>query len=158
MVGALNHLSERGVGSLRTAESVPALPHVDRALLSPNQQDALRMIESAAAEAPLCGPEFCGEASLRAMLAAGSNYGSAGQLSSYREGAVSLPKDQSSGVEMAGVLEGDAREAVENVGEKMLLSNEEREAMLMSGELPNTYHDVVFQHSRRKYCRFIATL
>ena len=96
---------------------------------------------------------------LRQLLAKRAGYGdSPGSLASLVVDRLSLPKGQERPVSLGQILPKEDAERLKDFEEKMLLSPEERAAVIERGFSDECFLDPVLQHNVREYHRFIAEL
>ena len=127
------------------------------------QKSVLGHVRRAHSErAPPTSSESC-QAALRQLLKkkAPSVYeaeGSPGQVVSFVRSKVSLPKGQHDPVSLLGVLPALERSQLMNFESEMLLSEEERAAVLEKGLEGDMYLDPVLSNNTQAYLGFIADL
>ena len=127
------------------------------------QKSVLGHVRRAHSErAPPTSSESC-QAALRQLLKkkAPSVYeaeGSPGQVVSFVRSKVSLPKGQHDPVSLLGVLPALERSQLMNFESEMLLSEEERAAVLEKGLEGDMYLDPVLSNNTQAYHGFIADL
>lgn len=128
------------------------------------QKSSLSRVRAAVCSRPPPAERESPQAALRQLLSkkVGSEYGLAGtgpgQLASYQRGKVSLPADQQDPVQISSLLPPLEKAQVEDFERQLLLSEEERAAVLEKGLKNDLYMDPILANSKKEYHAFIADL
>lgn len=126
--------------------------------LNQAQRAALQRIHAAHCDRPKPAEQQSSQAALRQLLKQGSSYGGPGELASFVRDQVSLPRNQGSPVSLLEILPEEERTTLEDFEAAMMLTPEERGAIIEKG-LDNLCHmDPVLANSKKKYHQFVADM
>ena len=126
--------------------------------LNQAQRAALQRIHAAHCDRPKPAEQQSSQAALRQLLKQGSSYGGPGELASFVRDQVSLPRNQGSPVSLLEILPEEERTMLEDFEAAMMLTPEERGAIIEKG-LDNLCHmDPVLANSKKKYHQFVADM